>query len=67
VKRSLSEVTESGFDEVKTPVLSKGVGFFVFRIVVGKSSTFLALCNAEKMSGQTTQLRGINTQYESIG
>jgi hypothetical protein len=22
---------------------------------------------AEKMSGQTTQLRGINTQYESIG
>jgi hypothetical protein len=28
------------------------------------------LCGAgtlEKMSGQTTQLRGINTQYESIG
>jgi len=43
----------------------KGMGFLLF---VGSNGVpFLALCNAEKMSGQTTQLRGINTQYESIG
>jgi hypothetical protein len=28
---------------------------------------YLLAAALEKMSGQTTQLRGINTQYESIG
>jgi hypothetical protein len=41
-------------------LFSKRMGFLFLAL----GSRIIA---AEKMSGQTTQLRGINTQYESIG
>jgi hypothetical protein len=46
-------------------LLVKGNGLFVFRIIMGETFNFFVPLRGKKMSGQTTQLRGINTQYEN--
>jgi hypothetical protein len=49
-----------GFNEERTPEQLKGEEDEARRAGV-------AIKSQKKMSGQTTHLRGINTQYESIG